>query len=186
MFACQAKCHQFDPGIPLQISTKYYMIYISYRGIFDGNDFQDANTPNQIAKAMGVGFSCMIDVWKVNDKFYLGNDTPETEVTAVYLQNRNFWINARNTAMQTFLSTQPAKLYPNWFYFPSMPPPAYVTASNGKLITPGTVPINNSSVIFLPEINDRGLFSTVNLKCFGILSSYLTFIRRMRFEGIWF
>lgn len=162
------------------------MIYISYRGVFDGNNFQDANTPNQITKAMNFGFNVMIDVWKVNDKFYLGNEQPTTEVTAKYLQNKRFWLNARNNAMITFLQSEPAKNYPNWFYFPSMPPPAYVTASNGKLITPGNVPINNNSVIFLPEITDTAMFSTVHLRCFGIVSSYQTFIRRMRQEGIWY
>ena len=187
MFACQAKCHQFDPGIPLQISTKYYMLYISYRGIFDGNDYQDSNTPNQIAKAFGMGFSCMVDVWRVDDKLYLGNDQPITEVTARYLQGKKFWINARNTDMQTWLASQSSTLYPNWFFFTQpTPPPAYVTASNGKLITPGTVPIDNNSVIFLPEIKDTGLFCTVKLKCFGIISNYLTFIRRMRNEGAYY
>jgi hypothetical protein len=162
------------------------MIFISYRGIFDGNNYQDSNTPNQIAKAFGMGFSCMVDAWKVDDKFYLGDEQPLTEVTAKYLQGKKFWINARNTAMQSWLSTQSSTLYPNWFYFPSMPPPPYVTASNGKLITPGTVPINNNSVIFLPEINDTSLFSTVNLKCFGVTSTYLTFIRRARNEGVYY
>jgi hypothetical protein len=162
------------------------MIFISYRGIYDGNNFQDSNTPNQIAKAFGMGFSCMVDVWRVDGKLYLGNDQPITEVTAKYLQGKKFWINARNTDMQTWLATQSSTLYPNWFYFPSMPPPVYVVASNGKLITPGTVAINNNSVIFLPEINDMSLFSTVNLKCFGITSSYLTFIRRMRNEGVFY
>ena len=162
------------------------MIYISYRGIFDGNNFEDANTPPQLGKALGMGFSCMIDVWKVGDKFYLGNDQPITEVTAKYLQGNRWYINARNTEMQNWLPTQNQKLYPNWFFFPFMPPPQYVTASNGKLITPGTVPINNSSIIFLPEITDRACFSTVKLKCFGIISSYLSFIRRMRDEGRWY
>jgi hypothetical protein len=163
------------------------MIYISYRGIYDGNNFEDANTPNQIAKAMGMGFNCMIDVWRVDDKLYLGNEQPITEITEKYLQNIKFWINARNIDMQLWLSTQPSKLYPNWFYFITpTPPPPYVEASNGKLMTPGTVPVNNNSVIFLPEIEDIGLLSTVNLKCFGILSNYLTFIRRMRNEGIWY
>jgi len=163
------------------------MLYISYRGIFDGNDFQDANTPKQIAKAFGYGASVMVDLWRVDDKLYLGNDQPITEVTEKYLQGNRWWLNARNADAQTWLDSQPAKLYPNWFYFTSpMPPPDYVVASNGKLVTPGTVPINNSSVIFLPEITDRGCFSTVKLKCFGICSSYLTFIRRMRDEGRWY
>lgn len=160
------------------------MLYISYRGIYDGNNFEDANTPSQLGKALGMGFSCMIDVWKVDDKFYLGNDQPLTEVTEKYLQGNRWWINARNTAMQAWLPAQNPKLYPNYFWFTMpTPPPAYVTASNGKLITPGTVPINNNSVIFLPEITDTACFSTVKLKCFGICSNYLTFIRRMRQEG---
>jgi len=162
------------------------MIYISYQGIYDGQNYEYANTPNQIGKAFGYGVSVMTDVWRVDGKLYLGTDQPLTEVTEKYLQGNRWWINARNTDMQTWLSAQSSKLYPNWFYFPSMPPPQYVTASNGKLITPGTVPINNNSVIFLPEITDKGLFSTVKLRCFGICSTYLNFIRRMRDEGRWY
>ena len=160
------------------------MLYISYRGIYDGTNYEYANTPNQLGKAMGAGFSCMIDVWKVDDKFYLGNDQPLTEVTEKYIQGNRWWINARNTAMQAWLPTQRSTLYPNYFWFITpTPPPAYVTASNGKLITPGTVPINNNSVIFLPEIDDKGLFSTVHLRNYAICSTYLTLIRRMRQEG---
>jgi hypothetical protein len=160
------------------------MLYISYRGIIDGNNYQDANTPNQLGKALGSGFSCMIDVWKVDDKFYLGNDQPITEVTAKYLQGNRWYINARNTAMQTWLPTQNIKLYPNYFWFTTpTPPPPSVTASNGKLITPGTTPINNTSIVFLPEIDDTSLFSTVKLKCYGVITSNPWLVRRMRNEG---
>ena len=69
------------------------MLYISYRGIYDGTNYEYANTPNQLGKAMGAGFSCMIDVWKVDDKFYLGNDQPLTEVTEKYIQGNRWWIN---------------------------------------------------------------------------------------------
>lgn len=163
------------------------MNLISYRGIFDGNDFQDANTVKQINKARSNGFTVMIDVWRVNNKLYLGNDQPITEVTDTYIRGNKFYINARNIDMLNWLQTQPSTLYPNYFYFAApTPPPPFVTASNGKLITPGTVPINNNSIIFLPEITDTAMFSTVRLKCFGIISSYLTFIRRMRNEGIWY
>lgn len=160
------------------------MLYISYRGIIDGNNYQDANTPSQLGKALGSGFSCMIDVWKVDDKFYLGNDQPITEVTSKYLQGNRWWINARNVAMQTWLPTQNIKLYPNYFWFSTpTPPPPSTTASNGKLIVPGTVPITNNSVVFLPEINDTSLFSTVNLKCYGVITSNPWLVRRMRNEG---
>jgi hypothetical protein len=163
------------------------MFYISYQGIYDGKDYEDANTPKQISKAQQRGFSCLIDVWRINNKLYVGNGQPLIEVTEKYIQGNRFWINAVNTDMQTWIATQPSNLYPNYFHFEaSTPPPPYATASNGKLITPGTVPINTNSVMFLPEINDRSLLSMVNVRCYAICSTYLFTIRRMRNEGVWY
>jgi len=163
------------------------MFYISYQGIYDGKDYEDANTPKQISKAQQKGFSCLIDVWRINNKLYVGNGQPLIEVTEKYIQGNRFYINAVNTDMQTWIATQPSTLYPNYFHFDaSTPPPPYATASNGKLITPGTVPINANSVMFLPEINDRSLLSMVNVRCYAICSTYLYTIRRMRNEGVWY
>ena len=163
------------------------MFYISYQGIYDGKDYEDANTPSQISKAQQKGFSCLIDVWRIDNKLYVGNGQPLIEVTEKYIQGNRFYINAVNTDMQTWIATQPSILYPNYFHFDaSTPPPPYATASNGKLITPGTVPINTNSVMFLPEINDRSLFSMVNVRCYAICSTYLFTIRRMRNEGVWY
>jgi len=163
------------------------MYYISYQGIFDGTNYEDANTPPQISKALQAGFSCMVNVWRINGILYVGNGSPNIQITEKYIQGPRFWINAQNDEMKAWIVTQPSKLYPNYFWFDaSTPPPPYATASNGKLVTPGTVPINNDSVIFLPEIQDRSMFSTVKLRCYGICSTYLSFIIRMRNEGIWF
>ena len=163
------------------------MLYISYQGIYDGQNYEDANTPTQINKALGKGFSCLIYVWRINNKLYVGNGQPVIEVTEKYIQGPRFWINAVNTDMQTWIATQSSTLYPNYFTFAaSTPPPPYATASNGKLITPGTVPINTSSVMFLPEINDRSLYTMVKVKSYGICSGFLTLIKRMRNEGIWY
>ena len=130
------------------------MLYISYQGIYDGNDYQDANTPKQINKALGKGYSCLVDVWRINNKLYLGNGqpVPQFEVSADYIKGPRFWINAKNEDMQTWISEQSLTVYPNYFWFDApTPPPPYATASNGKLITPGTVPINTNSVMFLDD-----------------------------------
>jgi hypothetical protein len=156
------------------------MLYISYQGIYDGTNYEDANTPKQINKALGKGYSCLVDVWRINNRLYLGNGqpAPSFEVSADYIKGPRFWINAKNEDMQTWISDQSTSVYPNYFWFDApTPPPAYATASNGKLITPGTVPINSNSVMFLPEINDRS---------FGICSGFLTYIKRMRNEGVWY
>jgi len=165
------------------------MLYISYQGIYDGNDYQDANTPKQINKALGKGYSCLVDVWRINNRLYLGNGqpVPQFEVSADYIKGPRFWINAKNEDMQTWISEQSLTVYPNYFWFDApTPPPPYATASNGKLITPGTVPINTNSVMFLPEINDRSLYTMVKVKSYGVCSGFLTLIKRMRNEGIWY
>ena len=162
------------------------MQYISYQGIFNGTNFEDAATPKQITKSMNAGFSTMVNVWRDSGILYLGVDQPITQVTEIYLQGPRFYINAMNSDMQTWIATQASNLYPNYFWFPSATESTPVTASNGKIITPGTVPVNNNSVIFLPEITDRAMFSTVHLKCFGVCSNYLSFIKRMRNEGEWY
>ena len=160
--------------------------YISYQGIYDGTNFVDAATPKQITKAMNAGFSTMVNVWRIEGILYLGVFEPITVVTEKYLQGPRFWINAMNTEMQEWIVAQPTKLYPNYFWFPDATESTPVTANNGKIITPGTVAINNNSIIFLPEIQDRGMYSTVHLKCFGVISNYLSFIKRMRNEGEWY
>jgi len=162
------------------------MLYISYQGVFDGQNFDKANTPQQITNAFNAGYSCMVDVWRIDGILYIGTGQPVIEVTPKYLQTKRFWINALNTEMQEWIVTQPAKLYPNYFWFNNVNENNPTTASGGQIITPGTIPISNSSILFLPEINDRGLFSTVHVRCYGICSSYLSFIKRMRNEGVYY
>ena len=162
------------------------MLLIAYQGIFNGQDYEQANSPAQLRTALNNGFSVATDVWRIDGSTYLGNDQPLYLIDDNFIQGSRFWINARNADMVTYLSSQPANLYPNWFYYDDANPPAYVTTTSGKLWTFGTVPIDNTSIVVLPELEDRGLFSTVKLKCYGICSTYLIFIRRMRNEGDWY
>jgi hypothetical protein len=160
------------------------MLYISYQGIFDGKDYEYANTPDQIGKSFNNGYSCMVDVWRIDDTLCVGPEQAPIPVTDKYLQGNRFWIKCGNQETYDWFTTQPIKQYPNYFYQPNSMVNA-LTSSN-KLWTPGTVPVNNTSIIALPEIQDRGLLSTVHLRCYGICSTYLNFIKRMRNEGVWY
>lgn len=162
------------------------MLIISYQGIYDGQNFESANTPDQIAKAFNNGFSVMADVWRFDNKLYLGQENNWIEVTDSYLQGRKFWLNCQNQDAYDYLLSLPRKLYPNVFMFSNVDTESTPTVSTGgQTIVPGTVPINNS-IVYLPEITDRAMFSTVKLRCYGIASVYCTFIRRMRNEGEWY
>ncbi len=163
------------------------MQYISYQGIYDGQNFEDANTPNQIGKAFNAGFSVMADVWRIDGKLCLGTQYNPVEVTERYLQGNRFWLNCQNQDAYDYLFAQSRNLYPNVFIFANVATESTpTTTTGGQTIVPGNVPIDNNSIVYLPEIVDRGLLSIVNLHCYGVCSVYLTFIRRTRNEGIWY
>lgn len=163
------------------------MLFISYQGIFDGQNFEKANTPDQIGTAFNNGFSVMADVWRLEGKLCVGTANNPIEVTDRYLQGNRFWLNCQNQDAYDYLVTQPRNLYPNVFKFANVDTEsAPTTTTGGQTIVPGNVPIDNNSIIYLPEIVDRGLFSTVNLRNYGVCSVYLTFIKRMRNEGVWY
>ena len=160
------------------------MLYISYQGIYDGQNYEYANTPDQIGKSFNNGFACMVDVWRIDNTLCVGPEQAPIPVTDKYLQGNRSWIKSGNQETYDWFTTQPLKNYPNYFYQPN--PNVNALTSSDKLWTPGTVPVNNTSVIVLPEIKDRALFSTVQLRCYGVCSTYLTFIKRMRNEGEWY
>lgn len=162
------------------------MIYISYLGVFDGQNFEKANTPDQIGTSFNAGFACMVNAWRFNNTLCVGSANDPIEVTDKFLQGPFMFINVQNVDLQNWIVTQPANKYPNYFWFPTDNENTNVTTSSGQIITPGSVPFNNQSIVYLPEITDRGLFSTVKYKCFGVISNYVKFIKRMRNEGIWY
>ena len=126
----------------------------------------------------------MVDVWRIDDTLYVGSEQAPISVTDSYLRGNRFWIKCANQETYDWFTTQSLIQYPNYFYQPNSM--ANVSTSSNKLWTPGTVPVNDTSIIVLPEIQDRGLFSTVHLRCYGVCSTYLTFIKRMRNEGEWY
>jgi len=160
------------------------MLYISYQGIYDGQNYEYANTPDQIGKSFNNGFACMVDVWRIEDTLYVGPEAAPIPVTNKYLQGNRFWIKCGNQETYDWFLTQSLRQYPNYFYQPNSMD--NVLTSSNRLWTPGTVAVNDTSIIALPEIQDRGLFSTVHLRCYGVCSTFLTFIKRMRNEGEWY
>lgn len=161
------------------------MLYIAYRGLFNGEDPQTEDTPDQIGKAFNHGYAVMADVWRVDNKMYLGANEPITEVTERYLQGNKFWLAARNNAAYAWLQTQPSKSYPHYFLQPAPTTPTVLTSDNKTWAFAEfqAGPYDASTVVCLPEIPDRGMLSTVHYKCYGICTIFPEFVRRIRQEG---
>jgi hypothetical protein len=61
------------------------MKLIAHRGNINGPNMTDENKPQYILDAINSGYYVEIDVWKIDDKLFLGHDNP------VYLITQDFF-----------------------------------------------------------------------------------------------
>ena len=71
---------------------------ISHRGNLEGPNPSTENTPKQIELALKKGFDVEVDVWKIDDKWFLGHDKPEHEIDFSFLFKDFLWIHTKNIA----------------------------------------------------------------------------------------
>lgn len=69
---------------------------ISHRGNLSGKT-PDENKPAYIDTAISEGFDVEVDVWLVDNKWYLGHDEPQYETDIKFLSNYRLWCHAKNT-----------------------------------------------------------------------------------------
>ena len=72
------------------------MIYISHRGNLTAKSEKDENNPDYVMKAVESGFDVEIDVWFIENNFYLGHDNPQFKIDRNFLKNDKFWCHAKN------------------------------------------------------------------------------------------
>jgi hypothetical protein len=83
------------------------MKIIAHRGNLNGKSTNE-NHPDQIKKALDMGFDVEIDVWHKDNLIYLGHDFPEYEVKLSWLNlyKNFFWIHLKNVdCYDVFLNT---------------------------------------------------------------------------------
>lgn len=74
------------------------MRLISHRGNLLGKDPSTENSPDKIDYCILRGFDVEIDLWMINNSYFLGHDEPQYEITKRYLDERqdNLWIHCKN------------------------------------------------------------------------------------------
>ena len=72
------------------------MKLISHRGNINGCNPNKENHPDYIKNALTCGYDVEIDVWHINDKWYLGHDEPQYEIEYKFLTQQNLWLHAKN------------------------------------------------------------------------------------------
>ncbi len=71
------------------------MILIAHRGNLNGKTNRE-NQPEYIQEALVQDFDVEIDVWYVNDEFWLGHDMPQYKIEENFLENPRLWCHAKS------------------------------------------------------------------------------------------
>ena len=126
--------------------------FISHRGNINGRIPDRENHPDYIDEAINLGYDVEIDLWYINEKFWLGHDKPEYETTLSWVASRQdkLWVHSKNHEAMVYLSEYQL-LNLNWFWHEE--DDMTLTSKRFMWVYPGKQPIKNSIAV-LPEINE--------------------------------
>lgn len=83
------------------------MKFISHRGNITGRNLERENTEYFINEAINKGFDCEVDVWVIENEYYLGHDFPVNKISKQFLQKKEIWAHAKNfEALERMLKDQ--------------------------------------------------------------------------------
>ena len=143
------------------------MIFISHRGNLCGRNPKYENNPNQIEKVISMGFDVEIDVWHKDDKWYLGHDTPDIEVSVSFLKNKALWCHAKNlSALKKMISLD---IHCFWHQKDD-----YTLTTNGYIWTYPNKKLTENSIAMFKDYPIHGL---AKFNCAGICSDWIHDIR---------
>jgi hypothetical protein len=72
------------------------MRIISHRGNLDGRNPITENSVDAIIKCVDMGFDVEIDLWLVDENYFLGHDFPQYVIERPFLENQHLWIHCKN------------------------------------------------------------------------------------------
>lgn len=146
------------------------MRLIAHRGLFEGPSKELENAPEQIDRAIDLGFDCEVDLWRIDDKLLLGHDGPQYQIDRQFLVSRPLWIHAKNLEALEWL-TKSHDLEYFWHQEDD-----YVLTTSQYIWTYPGKSLTARSIAVMPEWSDP-TFEALDLNCFGICSDFVLEIK---------
>jgi hypothetical protein len=72
------------------------MILIAHRGNISGSNPKTENSIKQINYCLSLGLNVEIDVWNIDNQWFLGHDEPQYLIDTEFLENPKLWCHAKN------------------------------------------------------------------------------------------
>tara|TARA_Y100000589_G_scaffold29494_1_gene24646 strand:+ start:3056 stop:3538 length:483 start_codon:yes stop_codon:yes gene_type:complete len=150
------------------------MYIISHRGNINGISKETENKYSQIIKCLNLGFDVEIDLRFENNKFFLGHDYAQYEISLekLFLIKDNLWIHCKDVNSLDKFCTEDYGIHFNFFWHEK---DSYTLTSKGYIWAyPGTK-LTKKSINVLPELNgnnDESLPLVEKSSISGICSDY--------------
>ena len=137
------------------------MYLISHRGNINGIQVDKENNPEYIYDAINKGFDVEIDVRYENDKFFLGHDFSQFEISKEFLLNKKIWCHAKTNEALSALQEIKAHFFWHEEDDYTITSKGYIWTYPGKKLLP-------KSICVLPE---KANYKEIN--CLGICSDFI-------------
>jgi len=149
------------------------MILISHRGNISKKDLSKENHPTYIDNAIEKGFDVEIDIWFINNEFFLGHDNGEYKIDFewIYKRKSKLWVHCKNIlAVEELGDKSKNALYSELNFFFHDRDDLTLTSNGFLWVYPGKQPINNSIAV-LPELYNDDLNSCIGI-CSDVINNY--------------
>lgn len=146
------------------------MRIIAHRGNLHGPNPELENRDDYVMKAIDAGFEVEIDVWYVDDRFWLGHDEPRYEVGHEFIRHRCLWCHAKT--VETFDALLEYRYRAVTCFFHQNDD--VTLTSNGFLWTYPGKPLTKLSICVLPG---EDLSPLTSVEVAGVCTDYPAAIR---------
>ena len=144
------------------------MKLIAHRGLLKGPNKNLENQPHQIQTVLDRGYDCEIDLWVFDGRLYLGHDGPQYNVTDQFIKETGLWIHCKNLDAMAYCQND-IKL--NYFWHEN---DTYTLTSKGFIWAYPGKPLNEFSVMVLPEWEDETLSNVKDAQCYAVCTDYIS------------
>ena len=147
------------------------MKLISHRGNIKKPNPKRENSPSYIDIAISSGYEVEIDIRFINNKFYLGHDYPQYEITELWLEKRKnkLWIHCKDLDS----SIQLSKSKNGFMFFCHTSDPYVLTSNNFIWLHDLDLNVSEKTIIPLLSLSDIDEFEH-NIP-YAVCSDYISY-----------
>jgi hypothetical protein len=150
------------------------MKLISHRGNYSGVYPERENKPSYIDTTLSMGYDVEVDIRYINGVFYLGHDTPDTEISIQWILSRKdkIWFHCKDlySAQKFFEMKCGIK------YFCHSSDSFVLTSTNHIWVHDLSLELNNSCIIPLLDIDSIEKYENKN-EVFAICTDFINRVK---------